>query len=556
MTKFHRIRFLSCLGLFLAIQLLPSNALARAQFPIKFFSEKEFSLLDAAVADKKKEKHRKKENLVSQISGDRTQYLCPNNLDSAIEAIINRPQFKRSRWGILIQTLTSGNTLYSLAADSYFTPASSTKLLTTAAALLELGGDFRIRTPVYVTGEPPHLTSLRLKGQGDPSISTDRLKNIVHLLRDREVESIEKLIVDNSYFAQPGINATWEWFDVYQDYATSVSSLILNENTVSLTLLPQRLGQPVQLRWSDPIAARQWQVENQTVTAPAGTDYGIEIEGLLGRSLLQIRGELAIDAEPDIWNLAVADPAHYFLESLRHVLLTEGIEVTRGVVDQQIQTTKLEKELTTLLSPPLSVLLQEINQKSNNLYAEVLVQILGKELDIDTALDGVVQSLTKLGVEPQSYVLVDGSGLSRHNLIAPQALVQTLRLMSQTPVAEIYRSSLAVAGNNGTLKRRFQNTVIQGNFQGKTGTLSGVSTLSGYLNVPNYQPLVFSIIVNNSQQSNSTLNQAIDEIVLLLGRLKQCSRELLNSNIDFVFSMASYKRRALNYHLLEDLLTS
>ncbi len=490
---------------------------------LQFLSEKEFSFLNAAVADKKTEKHRKKENLVSQTSGERRQYLCPNDLDTAIEAIINRPQFKRSRWGILIQTLNSGNTLYSLAADSYFTPASNTKLLTTAAILLKLGGNFRIRTPVYVTGEPPNLTSLRLKGQGDPSISTDRLKNIVHLLRDRGVKKIEKLIVDDSYFSQPRINATWEWFDIYQDYATSVSSLILNKNTVSLTLLPQRLGQPVKLRWSDPIAARQWQVENQTVTAPAGTDYGIEIEGLLGRSLLQIRGELAIDAEPDIWDLAVADPAHYFLESLRHVLLTEGIEVTRGVVDRQIQTTKLEKELTAILSPPLSVLLQEINQKSNNLYAEVLVQILGKELDIDTALEGVTQSLTELGVAPQNYKLVDSSGLSRHNLISPQALVQTLRLMSQTRVAEIYRSSLAVAGNNGTLIKRFENTVIQGNLQGKTGTLSGVSTLSGYLNVPNYQPLVFSIMVNNSEQSNSKLNQAIDEIVLVLGGLKQCS---------------------------------
>jgi D-alanyl-D-alanine carboxypeptidase/D-alanyl-D-alanine-endopeptidase (penicillin-binding protein 4) len=525
MTKLHPIRFWSCLGLFLAIQLLPSNPLATAQLPIKFLSAKEFPLIDAAVEDtgRRGDGEKKKENLVGEISGDRTQYLCPNDLDSAIEAIINRPQFKRSRWGILIQTLTAGDTLYSLAADSYFTPASSTKLLTTAAALLELGGDFRIRTPVYLTGEPPNLTSLRLKGQGDPSISTDRLKNIVHLLRDREVKKIEKLIVDDSYFAQPRINATWEWFDVYQYYATSVSSLILNENTVTLTLFPQKLGQPVKLRWSDPIAARQWQIENQTATAPAGTDYGIEIEGLLGRSLLLIRGELAIDAEPDIWDLAVADPAYYFLESLRHVLLTEGIEVTQGVVEQQIPTTELEEELTAVLSPPLSVLLQEINQKSNNLYAEVLVQILGKELKINTALDGVTQSLTELGVEPQSYVLVDGSGLSRHNLISPQALVQTLRLMTQTPVAEIYRSSLAVAGNNGTLKKRFQNTVIQENLQGKTGTLSGVSTLSGYLNVPNYQPLVFSIIVNTSEQSNSILNQAIDEIVLLLGRLKQCS---------------------------------
>jgi D-alanyl-D-alanine carboxypeptidase/D-alanyl-D-alanine-endopeptidase (penicillin-binding protein 4) len=119
-------------------------------------------------------------------------------------------------------------------------------------------------------------------------------------------------------------------------------------------------------------------------------------------------------------------------------------------------------------------------------------------------------------------VLADGSGLSRQNLVSPKAIAQTLKLIAQTKEAAVYRASLPVAGISGTLRRRFNNTAAQGNLQAKTGTLTGVSALSGYLNVPSYQPLVFSIIVNQSDQSTETLRQAIDEIVLLLTRLRYC----------------------------------
>jgi D-alanyl-D-alanine carboxypeptidase/D-alanyl-D-alanine-endopeptidase (penicillin-binding protein 4) len=128
-----------------------------------------------------------------------------------------------------------------------------------------------------------------------------------------------------------------------------------------------------------------------------------------------------------------------------------------------------------------------------------------------------------LGVDPESYVIVDGSGLSRHNLVSPEAIAQTLQLMAQTSQARVYRDSLPVAGVSGTLKNRFRNTAAQGNIQAKTGGMTGVSALSGYLNIPGYQPLVFSIIVNQSDQSFATLRQAIDEIVLLLTRLRACS---------------------------------
>lgn len=447
--------------------------------------------------------------------------ICPQDLSFAIEKIINRPQFSHAHWGISIQS-ASGKTLYNHNAKKYFIPASNVKLLTTAAALRELGADFRIETPIYINGKLPHLNSLRLVGRGDPTLTVDVLNKIVNQWQEQDIKSIKNLVVDDSYFAESSLNYTWEWSDIYSYYGTRVNSLILNQNTFTLSLIPQQLNQPVKLTWSDWIAYRQWRIENHATTATKDTAYQIQLEGILGQPVLRISGKLAIDSQPDIWDLAIVDPANYFLESFRLVLSNHGIAVDRGNVLTERKKTQLETKFATIYSPPLKEILAETNQASNNLFAEVILKILGKKLNSNSDVDAIQTSLTQLGVDPQSYILVDGSGLSRHNLVTPEALVQTLSLMMKTSEANVYSSSLAVAGVNGTLANRFQNTSVQNNFQGKTGTLSGIAALSGYLEVKDYQPLVISVIVNNSNLDNSTLRQAINEIVILLSQLHYC----------------------------------
>ncbi|PSO59563.1 MAG: D-alanyl-D-alanine carboxypeptidase/D-alanyl-D-alanine-endopeptidase [Cyanobacteria bacterium QH_2_48_84] len=449
-------------------------------------------------------------------------HICPTDLAAAVEEVTSRPKFKRARWGILIQTLASKRTLYAHEAKKYFIPASNVKLLTTAAALRELGSQFQIRTSVYGTGTSPSMNNLRLIGQGDPSLTTVQLKALAQQLKRQGVRRVQHLMVEGGNSSEPAINPTWEWEDVYAYYGAAVNRLILNENAVTLTLLPQQFGQPLELRWDDSIAAKQWRVDNHTITALAGASYTVEITGTLGQPVLQITGHLAQEAEPDIWGLAIPNPGRYFLQSFQSVLAAEGIRVNQVSVVPYSPLTQPKAELAAVESPPLAVLLKETNQQSNNLYAEALLRKPGNESTAGDGLDVVKQSLTELGVDPRSYVLADGSGLSRHNLVTPEAITQALQLMARTPEAEVYRSSLSVAGVNGTLKRRFQDTSTQGSLQGKTGTMSGVSALSGYLEVPSYQPLVFSIMVNQSNQSASARQEAIDEIISLLIRLRAC----------------------------------
>jgi D-alanyl-D-alanine carboxypeptidase/D-alanyl-D-alanine-endopeptidase (penicillin-binding protein 4) len=137
-------------------------------------------------------------------------------------------------------------------------------------------------------------------------------------------------------------------------------------------------------------------------------------------------------------------------------------------------------------------------------------------------LETLKASLTQLGVNSANYVLVDGSGLSRRDLVTPEAFVQTLRGIARTPAASVYRASLPVAGKSGTLSNRFRGTPAEGIVQAKTGTLTGAISLSGYVNSPKYEQLVFSIIVNQSEQPASVIRQAMDEIVVLLAQLQRC----------------------------------
>ncbi|MEH2088280.1 D-alanyl-D-alanine carboxypeptidase/D-alanyl-D-alanine endopeptidase [Nostoc sp.] len=451
-----------------------------------------------------------------------TKSICSSQLGTAIDAVINRPLFSRGRWGILIQPLSTGQTLYSRDAQKYFTPASNLKLLTTAAALQELGANFRIRTSIYQNGNGV----LRVVGRGDPSLSDTELQKLAQQLKQKDITQIQQLSADDSYIQGDIVNPTWQWEDVQSSDGVPVSSFILNQNIFSFKLVPQAVGKSLQVLWIDAGEAKQWRIINQSITVPQNQPSYVNVTRELSGTVLRIQGQLATNSEESLIDLPVVDPNYYFLRRFRTALATKKITlgqtlVVNGGVNQQ--------EIAFVESPPLAELLAETNLNSNNLYAEALLRALAvkktrlkNQTSADVGLEVVKASLTKLGVDPANYILVDGSGLSRRNLVTPEAFVQILRGMAKTPAAYIYRASLPVAGKSGTLKGRFQNTPAEGIVQAKTGTLTGVVSLSGYMNAPKYEPLVFSIIVNQSDQSATVVRQAIDEVVVLLTQLQHC----------------------------------
>jgi len=445
--------------------------------------------------------------------------LCPAELPQKINHLITQPELNKAHWGILIKTLQKQTTLFDYHGNQFFIPASNTKLLTTAAVLLKLGESYQIKTPIYYQGNIPKLSRLHLIGKGDPSLTIDQLRTVANTLKSQGIKQIEKLILEDNSLPQNYLNPTWEWEDIYFNYAPAINQLVLNQNAVNLTLSPQRIGQPLKVSWSDAIAGKQWQIINQTRTVAGNPSQALSIKGILGKSVLVLEGELSILSEPDVSAIAIPDPVRYFAESFQQVLAIAGIQVDQLEMVSNISLNNQDKLLLEISSPPIQALITETNQESNNLYAEALLNLIKENPD---SLDSLKNILTTLGLDPNVYVLKDGSGLSRQNLVSPEIFVQLLTAMAQSPLGESYRKSLAIAAEKGTLSNRFQDTAVAGKLQGKTGTLSGSSALSGYLENPNFQPLVLSILVNNSEQPSPVLRKAIDSIIILLSQLKKC----------------------------------
>ena len=469
-------------------------------------------------------------NSLIALSQETTRKICPIELNNAINSIINRPIFNRSRWGILVETLSGKRKIYRRDAEYYFTPASTAKLLTTAAVLKELKPNFRIRTSIYGDGKG----NIYIVGRGDPSLAETQLKSLAEQLKEGGIENINQLISDDTYFQGMAVNSNWEWEDVQAGYGAPINSLIFNQNAIDLVLSPQGNGEPLKVTFVNPVESKKWQIENNSVTVATNEKEFVEVGRDFIQPIIRISGQLRIGSASEPVYVAVVEPADNFLNNFRRVLELEGISVSRIVKSSQITSNLNLTELAFVESPTVGELIEEVNKKSNNVYAEALLRQLGvrsklvpnKKSDYQTLAKSLEEAkviLTRLGVTPNSFRLNDGSGLSRHNLVSPEALVQTLRIMANSPWANAYRNSLPIAGVSGTLSRRFINSFATGNIQAKTGTISGVSGLAGYVQPINFEPLVFSVIVNQSDLETKYLRNAIDEIVLLFTQLKFCS---------------------------------
>ncbi len=452
-----------------------------------------------------------------------TPRVCSQDLNKEISNIINQPDQRRATWGILVQTLNNRETLYQVNSEKYFIPASNIKVLTTAAALMKFGADYQISTPVYITGDAPNINSLTITGKSDPTITSENLKELAQELADSGIQQIDKLVVRDNSLAGEVINGTWEVSDLSYVYAPPVNNLILNENNVTISLRGERINQSATIKWSDEIAGRQWTVNNKVVTTNNPDDNSVRLVPNWRESTIEITGMLGLNKDSRSWWLSIPNPQQYFLDSFRDILGEQNITVLSAQIisDNEIESFRDDQIFTQLKSLSLGEIINSTNKNSNNLFAEVLLKQLRD--DQGSEFENIKKFLNPLNVNPQTYHVKDGSGMSRQNLVTPSAVVATLQGIADTQYGEMFRESLTTAGVDGTLKNRFKDTSIEGKFQGKTGTLTGEVSLSGYLEVEDYTDLVLSIMINKSSQSSAVSREAIDQIMLVLSRVEDCS---------------------------------
>ena len=453
--------------------------------------------------------------------------ICRAELPGKIEAIAQNSALTQADVGILIEGATPNSSpLYAYRAQAQLVPASNVKLLTTAAALQTLGPDFSIRTSVFGQPDTPE-PALYVVGRGDPTFTSYQINLLSGQLKQKGIRRAQSLTAVDSYFTGPAASPYWDDEDYRAGYGAPANSLILNRNELSFTVFPSRIGQPLRVIWDRPEFVQGWRIENNTRTVGSSSREFIDAGQRPGQKVMTVTGQLIAGSASDNNSIALLDPAGYFIEQFQESLTRHGISSPRGQVSAANLPAGLV-ELAAIESPPLRAFIDPTNLYSVNIYAEAMLKSLGRSDDPMTpdayqaGAAAVSQILTDLGVAPDSLSIVDGSGLSRRNLATPEAFVDTLQIMAQTPNAVVYRNSLAVAGRSGTLRNRMKETPAEGRFQGKTGTLSGTYTLSGYLNPPNHPPLTLSILINNADAGGRTIRSLIDQIVIQAASLDDC----------------------------------
>lgn len=462
------------------------------------------------------------------------QGYCRAELADRIDAIASRPALTRAHIGLLVETHTSNaderQTILERNANKWFVPASTLKLLTTAAALQQLGPDFQIQTSAYIDQQAAE-TSLYVVGRGDPTFTNNQLNDLAQQIARQDIQHVDQLWGYDGHFPGRSVHPNWEWEDVIAGYGAAANSLILDENALGVTLYPTEIGQPLRIEWADPTQTSRWQINNTSLTVAAGSPLTADVGRDWSLPILHVFGNLSVDAGPDPFAIAVTQPGMHFIEQLETKLLQTGITTGKRELTTVLPSLELQ-EIARVTSPPLSQWLSTINQDSNNLYAEALLKSLGQAENntqdaTESGVAAVKEILSRFGIEPDSYQMVDGSGLSRHNLVTPRTLVDTLQAMARTPQGELYRQSLAIAGEEGNLRHRFRDTPVQGQLWGKTGYVSNNESLAGYLQLVNHPPVVFSIFLNNADLSATGMRQLIDEIMLEIAQLSdQCEAPL------------------------------
>jgi D-alanyl-D-alanine carboxypeptidase/D-alanyl-D-alanine-endopeptidase (penicillin-binding protein 4) len=452
-----------------------------------------------------------------------------NRLRADIIAATRQPGVTRASWGIVVDSLDHHDRLVDLNSRALFVPASVAKLVSVATAADAVGWDYRFETTLLTTGSVSQgrlFGDLVIVGSGDPSIGGrggGDLSGLVAAVKAAGFERIEGRIVgDDDALEEPRPQLAWAWDDLGYTTGALFGALNLGENRTTVTVAPgPGAGTPAVVSL-DP-RARERPILNRTVTAPAGSPLLVWPEQRPGEPSLTIAGSIPIDAQATQVGIATGNPTLWFARVLRSRLIEEGIIVTGEAFDIDDLTPPPDRtEATTLFSyrsPTLAEIARPLLKDSINLYGEAYMRLnanSGSFPTNDAALEGMRKRLAAWGVPDGSYQLVDGSGLSRRDAISPEAIMIVLRRMFDASGASPFLAALPVGGMDGSLAGRMKGTAAEGNVRAKTGTMSNIRSLAGYVTSRSGEHLAFAIVINNFEGTGAEANQAIDAIAVRL----------------------------------------
>ena len=434
------------------------------------------------------------------------------DLERDIDAILDDPRLDGAQVGVVIREAESGEMLYSRGAGTHVMPASNQKLLTTAAALGVLGPGYRFRTSVLTDGFR-HGSVLRgnlyLEGTGDPTMQPGDYDRLAAKIAASGVEKVSgNVVADDTWFDDVRLGRGWAARDEPNAYSPQISALTLSPGpelhtgSINVEVEPGEEGEPVNVALQP--QTDYVTIENNSTTVAAGQPSTLSVQREHGTNTIVVSGEYPVDGGTFTGSSTVDGPTGYAAAVFRQALADHGVEIAGETV--RGATPKGATELAQRSSRQLSELIVPLMKLSNNGMAEILVKAMGRETRGEgswpAGLAAVEDYLKKLGVGTSQLRLADGSGLSRLDRVTAGQVAVLLSAVRSKPWFPAFYHALPVAGEKGplvggTLASRMRGTPAAGNVHAKTGTLTGVSALSGYVKNPRGERLVFSIVMND-----------------------------------------------------------
>ncbi|MFN8570700.1 MAG: D-alanyl-D-alanine carboxypeptidase/D-alanyl-D-alanine-endopeptidase [Gemmatimonadaceae bacterium] len=466
------------------------------------------------------------------------------SLTSAVDSMVADPKFRSAELGILIVDPERGDTLYSHNAGKLFMPASNQKLLTGAVALQALGADFRFSTTFATRASVSNGTldgDLLVMGTGDPSVS-DHMRgdamsvftSVADSLATRGIHRIGgRLVSALDAFPDATLGFGWAWDDLDYSYAAGIDELYLNEGFARVVARGgERPGDPVQVTTLPARTYPSVRVMAKTTGVVRSTLSLMQDSSDAGRVVLT--GAIAPGAT-DTLEISFRDQAAAYLTALREGLTARGIVVDGGIqgrldsssvgpADSRGVPAGGSTPLFSMVSPPLSEIMRAFEKPSQNQIGEILFKTIGRSRTgsgtADSARAAMRAQLLAWGALPDGFVIRDGSGLSRHNVVTPETIAKVLDTMQRSPNFSVFYDALPVAGIDGTVSNRMRGTPAQGNVHAKTGSLDMVRSLSGYVTTADGHRLIAVILANNWTVPVREVERLQDSIMVKLAGMR------------------------------------
>lgn len=458
---------------------------------------------------------------------------------SQIQDIFDDPSFNGAEWGVVIQSLANGEYFYKMNEDKLFIPASNLKIFTTSAALFLLDEDYTYSTDLYYRGEIDGSIlqgDLIVQGRGDPTLSArfhnGEMSTVFNdwadsLLRIGIDEIKGNIIGDDNYFDDVGLAPGWSWDDESYWYSAPSSALSFNDNCIDLVIKPNKNKKTVDISILPDI--KYVVILNNVELLDDDSKASIDVYRERGTNVINVFGHIGEYADSFKTFVSVNNPTQFSVVTFKDVLKKKGIKVSGYPVDIDDISSPIDYSKTNFLfsyhSPELKEIIKVINKNSYNLYAELLLKTIGLEIEgFGSTANGIKAEesfFNEIGINPESIRIVDGSGLSRLNLVSPRNIVSVLDYIYNSPYFIAFYNSLPIAGTDGTLGKRMTYSQTRNNVRAKTGFLEGVRSLSGYVYTGDNEPVAFSIIVNNYLVPDKLAENIQDLICLRLANFKR-----------------------------------